>query len=221
MPGTRGGPGRIYESNNATLSAVVTAAGGVPRPEPPVRDDPRAIERSLRRALRTSDLVLATGGSSVGERDHLPQILPRLGTLLFHGIAVRPGKPTLAAAVRGKVVVGMPGHPTSCLANMYWLVLPALHRLGRRPGPGYSEGTAVLGADAVAPSSGMSTVVPLRFRGGRAYPTFRGSAIHASLSGATAFAMLAPGTRRARAGDRLRVYRLDPPLGPPSEGGNG
>jgi molybdenum cofactor synthesis domain-containing protein len=212
-PGARAGRGRIYESNNAALASVILAAGGVPRAHGPLPDDPRSIERAIRRSLRETDLVLATGGSSVGERDHLPRILPRLGKLLFHGIAVRPGKPTLAADVGGKLVIGMPGHPTSCLANMYWLVLPVLHRLGHRPGPGWTEGTAVLGTDALAPTPGMSTVVPLELRDGRAYSHFHGSSAITSLSGTTGYTILPPGRRAVRVGSRIRVCRLDPPLG--------
>ncbi len=214
-PGDRPARGRIFESNNASLSAAVLAAGGIPRPEAPVPDDPDRIERSLRAALASSDIVLATGGSSVGERDHLPQVFPRLGTVLFHGIAVRAGKPTLAARVGRKLVLGLPGHPTSCLANMYWLVIPAIRRIAHRPGPGWTEGWAVLGSDAVAPTPGLATIVPLRFERGRAYSTNRGSSVITSLAGATAFAMLAPGRRIVRAGERLRVYHLDPPLGRP------
>jgi len=213
--GAAEGPGRIFESNNAALASVITAAGAVPRPQDPAPDDPAVIERSIRAALDSADLVLATGGSSVGERDHLPRILPRLGTLLFHGIAVRAGKPTLAARCGRKVVLGLPGHPTSCLVNMYWLVLPALRRLGHRPGPGFTPGYAVLGSPAVAPSPGLATVVPLRFHGGRAYTTYRGSSVITSLKGATAFALLPPGRRAVPKGTRIRVFHLDPPLGPP------
>jgi molybdopterin molybdotransferase len=211
--GAREAPGRIYESNNATISSVVLAAGALPRPIPPLPDDPARIEAAIRRAVRHSDLVLATGGSSVGERDHLPRILPKLGRPLFHGIAVRPGKPTLAAVVDHRLVIGMPGHPTSCLVNMYWLVLPVLRRLGHHAGPGWTEGTAVLGSDAVAASPGLSTVVPLEFRGDRAFTTNKGSSVITSLSGATAYAVLPPGRRVARAGTTIPVFRLDPPLG--------
>ena len=213
LPGATPRPGQIFESNNATIAAVVEAAGGIPRSSPPLPDDPDAIEGALHRALERADLVLATGGSSVGERDHLPRILPRLGSLLFHGIAVRPGKPTLAARVGHRLVVGLPGHPTSCLANMYWLVLPVLRRLAHRPGPGWRPGWAVLGREAMAPSPGLATVVPLRFDRGRAYSTFHGSSVITSLSGATAFAMLPPGRKLLRAGARIRVYHLEPPLG--------
>jgi molybdopterin molybdotransferase len=206
------GPGDIYESNNTILSAVITAAGCVPLLCAAVPDDPRRIEAALRRALDRADVVLATGGSSVGERDYLPTIFPRLGPLLFHGIAVRPGKPTLAARVGRRVLLGLPGHPTSCLANMYWLGLPLLRKVARLPGPGFTEGRARLGADALAPTPGLTTVVPLAFRGGLAYPAFRGSSTVTSLKGATAFALLPPGRRVARAGEELPVFHLAPPL---------
>jgi len=213
-PGDAPRPGRIYESNNATLAAVIRAAGAIPELHPPLPDRAERIERAIRTALAHADLVLATGGSSVGERDHLPRILPKLGTLLFHGIAVRAGKPTLAARCGRKLVVGMPGHPTSCLVNMYWLVLPVLRRLGHHPGHGWTDGWATLGSDAVAPSPGLATVVPLRFENGLAYTTYRGSSVITSLSGATAFAMLPPGRRVVHRGERIRVHHLDPPLGP-------
>lgn len=212
-PGDRPRTGHIYESNNATLAAVILAAGGIPEVHRPVPDQAARIEHAIRSALEHSDVVLATGGSSVGERDHLPRILPKLGRLLFHGIAVRAGKPTLAASSGRKLVVGMPGHPTSCLANMYWLVLPALRRIGRRPGPGWTDGWAVLGSDAVAPSPGLATIVPLRFARGRAYTTYRGSSVITSLAGATAFALLPPGRRVVQRGEKVRVHFLDPPLG--------
>ncbi|HTP54238.1 MAG TPA: molybdopterin molybdotransferase MoeA [Thermoplasmata archaeon] len=213
LPGAPRRAGTVYESNNATLAAVIEASGALPRLRPPVADDPARIEAELRTAIARSDLVIATGGSSVGERDHLPRIFPRLGTLLFHGVAVRPGKPTLAARAGDTLVIGLPGHPTSCLANMLWLVLPALRRLARRPGPGWTEEWATLGADAIAPTPGMATVVPFELRDGRAFSTFRGSSSITSLRGATAFALLPPGRRRVRAGERIRLCRLTPPLG--------
>lgn len=218
LPGERLGPGQIYESNNAALSAVVAACGGVPRPSAPVRDDPDAIEGTLRSVLRGADLVLATGGSSVGEHDHLATVFARIGTPLFHGIAVRPGKPTLAARAGRKLLVGLPGHPTSCLLNMHWLMLPVLRRLARLSGPGWTIGSARLTGPAVAPTPGFATVVPLHSRGDRATPTFHGSSAISSLRDADAFAFLPPGTPRAGPGRRLRVYLLDPPLGRPRSG---
>jgi molybdenum cofactor synthesis domain-containing protein len=212
-PGGRLGRGQIFESNSRTLAAVVRAAGGEPDPLPPVSDDPVAIDAALRAALATHDAVLATGGSSVGEHDYLPTLFPKIGRLLFHGIAVRPGKPTLAAVARGKLLLGMPGHPTSCLANGYWLLLPILRRLARLPGPGWIDGTAVLDRPAGRLTEGLSTVVPLHLEGERATPTFHASSAITSLSGANAFALLPPGRGPLPRGHRLAVHLLPPPLG--------
>ena len=212
-PGGALGRGQIFESNNRTLSAIVVASGGIPRPRPPVSDDPAAIEEALRDALDVSDLVLVTGGSSVGERDYLSAVFPRIGRMLFHGIAVRPGKPTLAAVADGKLLVGMPGHPTSCLSNGHWLLLPMLRRLARLPGPGWIDGSARLTREAGALTEGMSTVVPLRVVEGWATPTFHDSSAITSLSGANAFALLPPGRGPLARGTRLSVHYLPPPLG--------
>ncbi|MGA8275596.1 MAG: gephyrin-like molybdotransferase Glp [Thermoplasmata archaeon] len=222
-----GGPtraGRIYESNNASLAAIVRAAGGIPRTFRPVPDDPQRIESTLRRALRTADLVLATGGSSVGERDLLPRIFPRMGRLLFHGIAVRPGKPTLAVRVGDQVIVGMPGHPSSCLTNAYWLLLPLLRRLAGKEGPGWSDSDARLESGQLSATRGLATVVPLAVRNGGVYSRYHGSSSISSLSGSVGFTVLPPGRKTLREGARVPVHWLVPPLGPgagPPALGNG
>ncbi|HYA10080.1 MAG TPA: molybdopterin molybdotransferase MoeA [Thermoplasmata archaeon] len=217
-PGGRLRPGQIFESNNAALVAFLVACGCEPRPRPPLRDDAPTIERALRGALRSSDLVLATGGSSVGEHDHLPRLFPRIGRLLFHGVAVRPGKPTLAASSGPKLLVGLPGHPTSCLLNMHWLVMPVLRRLARLSGPGWAARPARLAGPSLTPTPGLATVVPLEVRGALVRSTFRGSSATRSLRAAEAFTILPPGRRPVRTGSRLRVFVLDPPLGPPGSG---
>jgi molybdenum cofactor synthesis domain-containing protein len=211
-PARRLGRGQIYESNNATLAAVVRAAGGEPRAIPPVPDDARVIESAIRSALRTSDVVVVTGGSSVGEHDYLPVIFPRLGTLLFHGLAVRPGKPTLAARVGRRLLIGMPGHPTSCLSNAFWLLLPTLRKIARLPGPGWVDGTAQLGEALEGSKPPFSRIVPFHVERGVARPTFRDSSAITSLSRVNAYAVLPPGGAAHRAGDVLAVRYLLPPL---------
>jgi len=213
-PGAPERAGRIYESNNSSLAAVVEAAGGIPLTYRPVADDPSKIESALRRALRSADLVLATGGSSVGERDHLPRVFPRMGRVLFHGVAVRPGKPTLAVRVGHQVVVGMPGHPSSCLTNAFWLLLPLLRRLGGREGPGWSEGWARLESGQLSATPGLTTVVPLAVRNGGVYSRYHGSASISSLAEAVGFTVLPPGTGVVPEGASVLVHWLIPPLGP-------
>jgi molybdenum cofactor synthesis domain-containing protein len=186
--------GAIYEINNLTLGSIVRAAGCLPRPVPPVGDDEAGLTRAIRRGIASNDLLVVTGGSSVGEHDFLPAIFPRIGRLLFHGVAVRPGKPTLAAVVGGRLVLGMPGHPTSCLANGFWLLLPALRRLAGLPGPGWTDALVTLQGEIPVPNPKMTTVVPLHIERGRARPTFRDSSAITSLAGANGFVLLPPGS---------------------------
>ena len=213
-PGAPPAPGRVHEFNNITLSALVLSAGGLPLALPPVPDDPSLLEGTLEGALRQADLVVASGGSSVGERDLLPRLFPRLGRLLFHGIRGRPGKPTLAARVGEKLVLGMPGHPTSCLSNGFWLLLPLLRRLAHLPGDGTEKVAARLGEAHRAPSEGFATVLPVRLQGGWAYPTSRGSASITSLTEADGFVILGPRRARHPKGARVTVHRLPAPLAP-------
>ena len=200
--------GAIYEINNLTLGALVTAAGCRPRPMLPIRDDEAALTRAIRQGIDETDLLIVTGGSSVGEHDHLPTIFPKLGRLLYHGIAVRPGKPTLAAVVDGRLVLGMPGHPTSCLANGFWLLLPALRRLAQLPGPGFAPAQAKIVGTVPVPNPRLATIVPLHVERGLARPTFRDSSAITSLAGANAFTILPPGAPRVRPGTSLEVQLL-------------
>ncbi len=204
---------QIYETNNLTLGAIIHANGGISLPHPPLPDDPDQIEVAVREALARSDLVLLTGGSSVGEHDYAPEVLPRVGRVLFHGIAVRPGKPTIAAESRGRLVIGMPGHPTSSLSNSFWLLSPLLRRLGHLVGPGWTEGTCRLARAGDHPSRDLSVVLPLSVADGWGYPVYHGSHAVTGLRGVNAFAMIPPGSRTPRRGQRVAVHLLPEPIG--------
>ncbi|MFZ0831408.1 MAG: molybdopterin molybdotransferase MoeA [Thermoplasmata archaeon] len=207
---------QIYETNNLTLGAIIRANGGISIPHVPLHDKPRQIEAAVRKALARSDLVLLTGGSSVGEHDYAPEVLPRVGRVLFHGIAVRPGKPTIVAVSQGRLVIGMPGHPTSSLSNSFWLLSPLLRRLGHLPGPGWAEGTCRLARAGDHPSPDLASVLPLRVVDGWGYPTYHGSHAVTGLRRVNAFAVLPPGSRRLRRGQRLAVHLLPEPIAAPA-----
>lgn len=126
------GPAQVRDVNSLALSAQVERAGGIPSTLGIVRDDPSALRAAVSRALEGADVVLLSGGSSAGVRDHTAEVLDAFGPpgLLFHGIAVAPGKPTIAAA-RGNVpLFGMPGYPVSSLVIFELFVRPVLERLG-------------------------------------------------------------------------------------------
>ncbi len=215
LPGERLQTGQIFEGNNATIGAIVRASGGVVRAVPPVPDDPRRIEAALRDALRKSDLVIATGGSSVGEHDFLPAIFPRIGRMLFHGIAVRPGKPTLAVRWRNKLLVGMPGHPTSCFANALWLLMPTLRKMARWSGPGWIDVPLRLGGRRIEPNPTLATVVLFHVKGTEATPPPPHTHAIAHFRSVDAFAIFPPGAQTISPGRTIRVHRLYPPISSP------
>ena len=124
-------PGKIYDINASTLSAAVRECGGEPVNLGIIPDDMDQLKSALKKALDLADMVVTSGGVSVGPKDIVPQALNRLGKpgVIVSGIAVKPGKPTTIARVDGKLVFSLPGHPTSALLMFYRLVRPQIYRM--------------------------------------------------------------------------------------------
>jgi len=125
------GPAQVRDSNAYLASAWVELLGGAPFLWGIVPDDYRALKNSLAGALAEADLILISGGSSVGVRDLTMEAIQALpgAEILVHGVAIRPGKPTILAAVSGKPLLGLPGHPASAAVVMHVLGRPLLARL--------------------------------------------------------------------------------------------
>jgi molybdopterin molybdotransferase len=138
-PGVPLGPGQIHDSNGVALAAAVVEAGGVPVVLPRQRDDPDAIQRTLTDAARRTDLVVTSGGVSVGRRDHIRDVLDRAGNLDFWRIAVQPGKPLAVGSIGETTVIGLPGNPVSALVTFELLVRPFLRAMQGLPGDGRSR----------------------------------------------------------------------------------
>ena len=126
------GPGQVRDVNTTALAAAVGAAGGVPVCLPIVPDEPERLREALAAALAASDLVLISGGSSVGARDGTLDALLSFpdSELLLHGIAIRPGKPVIAVRIGERLLFGLPGNPVSALIVFDQFVRPHLRRLG-------------------------------------------------------------------------------------------
>jgi molybdopterin molybdotransferase len=141
-PGEPLAPGQIYESNGPMLEAELRAAGAEVERLPSVADDPDAHRDTLARALE-ADLVVTTGGVSVGPHDLVRRVEAELGVdEIFWRVAVKPGKP-ISFAVRGATLVfGLPGNPVSSLVGFELFVRPAVAALqgDRRPGPVFETG---------------------------------------------------------------------------------
>ena len=205
-PGLPLAAGQIYDVNTATLAAVVREHGGHPVPRPPIRDDRAAIAAAFEQALG-EDLVLVSGGSSVGERDYILETIEARGDVRFEGIAVKPGMPTIFGMVNGRPVFGMPGNPTSCLSNAYLLVAPLLRRVARLPSPPDSVIRARL-TKTVSSPAGRHQFYPVHLEGDEAVPAFKGSGDITSLAGADGYFEIAAGVEQVEAGTMIDVKRF-------------
>ncbi len=121
--------GQIRDVNRPMLDAMLTAFGANVRDYGIVKDEEALLSATVEAALADCDAVLLSGGSSVGIKDAAGRIMASLGTILLHGIAMKPGKPTLLAKASGKPLVGLPGHPVAACTITRLFVLPLLSRL--------------------------------------------------------------------------------------------
>jgi molybdenum cofactor synthesis domain-containing protein len=131
-PGQPLAPGQIYDINRFTLETIVRRHGGTSTALPIAADTIEELSAAIDTALG-HEIIVFSGGSSVGERDLILDVLYKRGVVHFHGIAVKPGKPTVFGTIDGTPVFGMPGYPTSCLSNAYMLLVPFLRKMARLP----------------------------------------------------------------------------------------
>jgi molybdopterin molybdotransferase len=203
LPGEPLQPGQVYDINRFTLSAVVNAHGGIARVGAVAADS----LGDLRRAIETSadaDILIFSGGSSVGERDLIMDALQEAGEVIFHGIAVKPGKPTILGTVAGKPVLGMPGNPTSCLSNAYLLLAPMLRRMARLP-PYLPHVVRVPLARRIVSTTGRHQFYTVRVVDGSAEPAFKGSGEITSMAHADGYIEIPAQTDIVEAGEIVEV----------------
>ncbi len=202
-PGRALKPGQIYDINRFTLSAVVTDNGGIPIVYPPAPDTLDALLSSMD-DLVDYDVVVFSGGSSVGERDLIRDAIAQKGELLFHGVAVKPGKPTGLGVVKGKPVFAMPGYPTSCLSNAHMLLVPMLRRIARLPTKVNKTLTLPL-ASRVASAAGRHQFYTVRIENGVVVPAFKASGDITSMSRADGYIEIPANVDTVEAGTSVEV----------------
>ena len=185
-PEVQAGPGQVRDINSYTLYGLVRDCGAEATLYGIAPDDLETLTARVQKALAENHLVLLSGGSSVGTRDLTVQVLAGLGQpgILFHGLAIRPGKPTLAALAGTKMVFGLPGHPVSAMVSFKVLLEPLL-RYGGYEGPaGKGTVTATLGSP-IPSTPGREDYIRVRLEAGLdgflAVPVPGGSSIISSM----------------------------------------
>jgi molybdopterin molybdotransferase len=206
-------PGEIHNSNAPMLSGLARRCGALTAPGQHLADDRGATEAGLAAALERADLVLVSGGVSVGPHDHVKPALAALGVQeLFWGVALQPGKPTWFGARDGTFVFGLPGNPVSAVVTFSLFTRPALMTLQGASTVRRLEADAVLAVGVRRnPRREQAVRVRLqRFDGRtRAIPNgAQGSHILSSLLGADALAMIPAGEGTVRAGSTVALEEL-------------
>jgi molybdopterin molybdotransferase len=200
-------PGQVRDASAVALAAMVAEAGGEPAHGGIVPDDPDRLESALRAALTSSDLIVISAGSSVGARDETAGVVRRLGQpgIWCHGLAIRPGKPTLLAECDGVPVIGLPGNPRSALVVFRLLGIPLVRLVGGcTMAPAEPVVRARLARD-LASATGRLDVVQVRVHDGTATPIFGLSALLSVLTAADGYVIVPEEATGLDAGAEVEV----------------
>ena len=206
-------PGDVIEFNSLTLAGMLSEWGAAPTRLSPVPDDPDALQGAVENALARFDVVLVNAGSSAGAEDFTAGVVERIGELVAHGVAIRPGHPIVLGAAAGKPVIGIPGYPVSAAVACELFVQPIIEAmLGRASDPRPTARASVTRRI----HSPMGEDEFLRVRLGQvgerlvATPLQRGAGVISSLVRADGLALIPRGAEGVEAGAEVEVQLLKP-----------
>jgi molybdopterin molybdotransferase len=199
---------RIVDSNSVMLEALVARDSGIPPRIEMIPDQREMVRAALRDA--TEDVVLVSGGSSVGVEDHAPNVLREMGELPIHGVALRPASPTGLGFLKGKPVFLLPGNPVSCLCGYDLFAGPALRRMGGKPmALPYPSRTLPL-SRKIASVVGRVDYVRVLFHEDKIEPlAISGASILSSTTRADGFTIVPADLEGYGEGEMVKVYFYD------------
>ena len=220
--GERLEPGQIVDSNGYALAAFAARLGCDVVPMGIVPDDRAALAAAMNRAIATADVVLSTGGVSVGEYDYVEELLDAVGAdIRVRSVAVKPGKPLTVATIPARegrpspcLYFGLPGNPASALVGCWRFVAPALRKISGIAGTGSPQRLQCVAAAALRGAGTRETYLwgRLELRGGlyRFVPAAGGhnSGNLVNLVGTTALAIVPMGCTAIAAGEPVEVFPL-------------
>jgi molybdopterin molybdotransferase len=219
-------PGQVRDATAVALAALVADAGGIPAHGGIVPDDQATLERELRAALGASDVIVISAGSSVGARDETASVVARLGPpgIWCHGLAVKPGKPTLLAECArvskkntttsrensgsdepGIPVIGLPGNPRSALVVFRLIGMDLIRLVGGCTAPPPEPSVRARLDRDLASATGRLDVVQVTVSGGAATPVFGSSALLSVLTAADGYIVIPEEATGFDAGTEVEV----------------
>jgi molybdenum cofactor synthesis domain-containing protein len=199
--------GQIYDINSYTLIAIIKANGCIPVKRGIMEDTYASIEASLKDASNY-DLGVFSGGSSVGSKDLLSDVMEKLGKIHFHGLKVKPGKPTLFGQVFDTPIFGMPGYPTSCLNNSYVYLQPAIRKLAGIP-PKNPRVIKVPMGHRLHAKSDREQFITVKLDNMKAYRVFKKSGNITSMTNADGYIIIPTQKNSIEKGELVKVTLLE------------
>jgi len=206
LPGEEHKYGMTYDVNGAFLTNECRRLGCEVRFLGVAEDSREGLMEKLGSA-EGSDVILVSAGVSKGAKDLMENTLAEVGEIILHGINIKPGKPTLASRYGSSLLIGLPGHPTSCVMIFKMLVEPLINRVS---GAGHIFTTRQMKLmKRVVATKGRKQFLPVRINGENIFPVFRGSGAITSFLNADGIAIIDENTEYLDPGDVLEVVLLD------------
>ncbi|XRP97508.1 molybdopterin molybdotransferase MoeA [Methanocaldococcus sp. 16A] len=193
--------------NSKTISSIVKKAGCEPIFLGIAKDDFNEIKEKIINASEKCDIVVTSGGVSVGKKDFLPRVVDELGEILFHKVKMRPGMPMLFGKVNDKPIFCMPGNVVSCLVCSYMFLLPFLMKMTHKP---YRK--RIIKAELsekIVSEPDFLYLRPVKLKNGIAYPIFKGSNILTSILDADGLVIIKENELEKNEGEIIDVWLFD------------
>jgi molybdopterin molybdotransferase len=197
-------PGKIRDVNGPMLYAAILESRAQPDFLGILQDDMQEIKRAMSEAVKESDMLILTGGTSVGLKDTIPEALSTLGEMLVHGIASKPGKPTIFGVIEDKPVFGLSGNPLAAFFMFLLLVKPLLHSM---QGIELVTRSRVVPISRAVPSNhGREDLIPVALKKNQAIPIIGKSGLITTLSGADGYIRIARDIEGINQGENVEVF---------------
>ncbi|MGP4014735.1 molybdenum cofactor synthesis domain-containing protein [Saccharopolyspora sp. 5N708] len=197
--------GQVRDATASALAGLVADAGGEPVIAGIVSDEPGTLRKRLEEVLPDADLVVVSAGSSVGARDETAGAVAAIGAVWCHGLAIKPGKPTLLAECGGTPLIGLPGNPLSALVVFGQVGVPLLRLVAGCESPPPEPNTRARLSRDLASAAGRLDVVQVRVRDGVAEPLFGPSALLSVLTRADGYLIIPEPATGLDAGTEVEI----------------
>lgn len=206
-------PGKIIDSNSRVFEALVQEDGGIPNRYSPVEDDYEKLKKAVIKGIKDNDILLIGAGSSAGTKDYVVHVIEELGEVVIHGVALKPGKPTILGIIEDKPVVGIPGYPVSSYLVFETFVRPLILKYIGQEEEDDPMIEAVSSKKIVSSLKSRELVrVNLGYVGDKlvATPLSSGAGVTMSLVKADGIAIIPQNLEGVEAGDKVNVRLLKP-----------